>query len=309
MAPFRMSAEQRRYFCALCAEGNITRAAEKLYLSRQGLSRSMNRLEECVGARLFHRGKRGVELTDAGAALWRHVAEEDRAWEALLAELRRREDAAPEPVRVGLLSLYVGFEEKRRLLARFSGDAGVAVEIVHGDHDDFWRAISAGELECAVTLRPPDPFDLPSLQLADDGLAVLLGRDDPLSRHESVALSDLRGRCALHASPYKEHLYGPVPRDHGIHSEAVSPDRNLLLAHIAARGRIFIVQTEFARRLANDDVRFRPLTGAPFEMGSYLVFRRDMSPQACSVARVIAESCGREEQLDALLAKLLLSAR
>ena len=287
MAPFRMSAEQRRYFCALCAEGNITRAAEKLYLSRQGLSRSMNRLEECVGARLFHRGKRGVELTDAGAALWRHVAEEDRAWEALLAELRRREDAAPEPVRVGLLSLYVGFEEKRRLLARFSGDAGVAVEIVHGDHDDFWRAISAGELECAVTLRPPDPFDLPSLQLADDGLAVLLGRDDPLSRHESEALSDLRGRCALHASPYKD----------------------LLLAHIAARGRIFIVQTEFARRLANDDVRFRPLTGAPFEMGSYLVFRRDMSPQACSVARVIAESCGREEQLDALLAKLLLSAR
>ena len=185
----------------------------------------------------------------------------------------------------------------------------MAVEIVHGDHDDFWRAISAGELECAVTLRPPDPFDLPSLQLADDGLAVLLGRDDPLSRHESVALSDLRGRCALHASPYKEHLYGPVLRDHGIHSEAVSPDRNLLLAHIAARGRIFIVQTEFARRLANDDVRFRPLTGAPFEMGSYLVFRRDMSPQACSVARVIAESCGREEQLDALLAKLLLSAR
>ena len=198
---------------------------------------------------------------------------------------------------MGLLSLYVGFEEKRRLLARFSGDAGVAVEIVHGDHDDFWRAISAGELECAVTLRPPDPFDLPSLQLADDGLAVLLGRDDPLSRHESVALSDLRGRCALHASPYKEHLYGPVLRDHGIHSEAVSPDRNLLLAHIAARGRIFIVQTEFARRLANDDVRFRPLTGAPFEMGSYLVFRRDMSPQACSVARVIAESCGREERL------------
>lgn len=51
------------------------------------------------------------------------MAEEDRAWEALLAELRRREDAAPEPVRVGLLSLYVGFEEKRRLLARFSGDA------------------------------------------------------------------------------------------------------------------------------------------------------------------------------------------
>lgn len=183
------------------------------------------------------------------------------------------------------------------------------VEIVHGDHDDFWRAISAGELECAVTLRPPDPFDLPSLQLADDGLAVLLGRDDPLSRHESVALSDLRGRCALHASPYKEHLYGPVLRDHGIHSEAVSP-RQEPPPRPHCRPRAHLHRPDGVRPQVGQRRRAFPAPhGAPFEMGSYLVFRRDMSPQACSVARVIAESCGREEQLDALLAKLLLSAR
>ena len=55
MEPFRLSAEQRRYFYALCSTGNITQAARRLYLSRQGLSRSMRGLEEAVGAILFTR--------------------------------------------------------------------------------------------------------------------------------------------------------------------------------------------------------------------------------------------------------------
>lgn len=88
MTTFRLSAEQRRYFYALCSEGNITRAAEGLSLSRQGLSRSMNGLEEALGASLFTRGKRRVRLTQAGRLLLRHLREEDRAWEKRLCALR-----------------------------------------------------------------------------------------------------------------------------------------------------------------------------------------------------------------------------
>ena len=108
MAPFRLSAEQRRYFYALCATRNITKAAESLYLSRQGLSRSMRGLERAVGATLFARGKHGVELTRAGQALLRHLQEEDRAWEACLDGIRALEGDGCETVRVGLLSMFVG---------------------------------------------------------------------------------------------------------------------------------------------------------------------------------------------------------
>lgn len=66
MAKFRMDADQKRYFSTLCAVGNITQAARELYLSRQGLSKSMKGLEEELGTALFVRGKKGVEPTEAG---------------------------------------------------------------------------------------------------------------------------------------------------------------------------------------------------------------------------------------------------
>lgn len=68
MAKFRMDADQKRYFSTLCAVGNITQAARELYLSRQGLSKSMKGLEEELGTALFVRGKKGVEPTEAGTA-------------------------------------------------------------------------------------------------------------------------------------------------------------------------------------------------------------------------------------------------
>ena len=74
MAKFRMDVDQKRYFCTLCSEGSITRAAQSLYLSRQGLSKSMKSIESQLGAHLFVRGKKGVELTAAGRI---HLREDD----------------------------------------------------------------------------------------------------------------------------------------------------------------------------------------------------------------------------------------
>ena len=101
MAKFRMDVDQKRYFCTLCSEGSITRAAQSLYLSRQGLS------------------KRGVELTAAGRILLRYLHEEGRLWDACVADIRSVSQTDSELVRVGLLSMYVGYSQKRGLLASF----------------------------------------------------------------------------------------------------------------------------------------------------------------------------------------------
>lgn len=173
MTTFRLTAEQRRYFYELVAAGNITKAAQSLYLSRQGLSRSMRGLEESVGVPLFARGKQGVKLTRAGRALLHHLHEEDRAWEGCLDRLRSFGGSEPEPVRVGLLSMFVGYDQKRQLLSRFQEDDDLRVEIVDGDHDVFWQAMLAGTMECAITIAPPEHMGLPSIKLADDTLSVL----------------------------------------------------------------------------------------------------------------------------------------
>src|SRR3954447_17284007 len=58
-----------RHFVAVAEELHFTRAAARLYLTEQSLSRDIRRLEEQLGVPLFPRTTRRVELTADGQRL------------------------------------------------------------------------------------------------------------------------------------------------------------------------------------------------------------------------------------------------
>jgi len=63
-----MELRHLRYFVAVVRESSFTRAAEKLRVAQPALSRQIRQLEDEMGVRLLERTRRGVALTDAGAA-------------------------------------------------------------------------------------------------------------------------------------------------------------------------------------------------------------------------------------------------
>lgn len=65
--------EYYRAFYAVAQTGNVTKAAELLCLSQPAVTRSIHRLEESLGCKLFTRVSRGVRLTVEGTALFSHV--------------------------------------------------------------------------------------------------------------------------------------------------------------------------------------------------------------------------------------------
>ena len=62
-----------RIFYTVANTGNISKAAKELYISQPAISKSIQKLEESVGCRLFSRSSRGVVLTDEGQLLYEHV--------------------------------------------------------------------------------------------------------------------------------------------------------------------------------------------------------------------------------------------
>jgi len=64
-----------RYFYVVAAERNFTRAAAKLNMAQPPLSRQIRQLEEELGADLFVRGSRPLELTEAGRVLLEHATQ------------------------------------------------------------------------------------------------------------------------------------------------------------------------------------------------------------------------------------------
>lgn len=81
-----------RYFLAVAREGGLTPAAARLGTSASTVSRRLDAMEAELGVRLFLRQQRGYLLTDAGSALFEHVAEVERA----IATVERSSAAAAE---------------------------------------------------------------------------------------------------------------------------------------------------------------------------------------------------------------------
>ena len=62
-----------RIFYTVANAGNISKAAKELYISQPAISKSIQKLEDGIGCKLFLRSSRGVTLTEEGELLYSYV--------------------------------------------------------------------------------------------------------------------------------------------------------------------------------------------------------------------------------------------
>jgi LysR family nitrogen assimilation transcriptional regulator len=68
-----MDLRQLRYFVGIVQAGSLSRAADHLHVAQSAISHHLARLEAELGKQLVMRGPKGVVLTEAGTALYRHA--------------------------------------------------------------------------------------------------------------------------------------------------------------------------------------------------------------------------------------------
>jgi DNA-binding transcriptional LysR family regulator len=64
---------QLRYFVAVAEELNMTRAAERVFLTQPALSQQIQKIEAALGVRLLDRNTKGVTLTEPGQIMLEHA--------------------------------------------------------------------------------------------------------------------------------------------------------------------------------------------------------------------------------------------
>src|SRR5262249_45689741 len=90
-----------RYFAAVAAEGNLTVAAERLFVSQPALTRQIKLLESQLGVRLFTRSRAGMTLTPAGQALASGTAAVLDSLDQALRETKAAASRAARVLRIG----------------------------------------------------------------------------------------------------------------------------------------------------------------------------------------------------------------
>ena len=91
-------------FYTVANSGNISRAAKELYISQPAISKSIQKLEESLGCRLFSRSSRGVVLTEEGSLLYEHVREAFETLNTGEEKLKRSIELGVGHIKIGVSS-------------------------------------------------------------------------------------------------------------------------------------------------------------------------------------------------------------
>src|SRR5690348_1163260 len=99
----QMELRHLRHFLVVAEEGHVTRAAERLGMQQPPLSQRIRMIEREVGAQLFQRMPRGVELTEAGRILRDNVKAMLQQYDRSLEAARRAARGEEGNLRVGMM--------------------------------------------------------------------------------------------------------------------------------------------------------------------------------------------------------------
>lgn len=171
---------------ALAEELHYGRAARRLHVVQSAVSRTIQDLEEEVGAQLFHRTKRRVELTAAGEVLVRRAREILDAADRAAAECRRVSEGKLGRLRIGVagLSGLGHLPEALRAFRRKYPD--VEVEISHMGTAAQIEALGGGRIEVAFTHVPLEDDAILAEPLRREPLCAILPADHELAQAKSV---------------------------------------------------------------------------------------------------------------------------
>lgn len=193
---------QLEYFLAVAEERHFTRAARRVHIVQSGLSASVHALERELGAPLFVRTTRHVELTEEGRAL----VDEARA---VLAAAERARDAVAQVRGVLRGRLSVGAIQQLpvidlpRALGRFSErHPDVELRVRQAATNGLVEDVRSGRIDVAFVAHPAHRLrGLAHVRLAAEPLLLACAPGHPLADHPSVRLAALADETFIEFQP------------------------------------------------------------------------------------------------------------
>lgn len=182
-----------RQFLAVVDTGNFTRAANRINVAQPTLSAGISELEKRLGAKLFTRTNRRVQLTEAGNRLLAHARSIER--EFTLAEQSVTGISAPmRPIKLGVLTT-LATPIIETMIAGYSG--AEPLELTEGSERDLASAMAGGRLDLCITLLRPGDLRFSRESLFSEGYRLALSQSHPLAQREEIGPEDVAGATMI----------------------------------------------------------------------------------------------------------------
>ena len=190
-----------RTFLAVREHGNLSRAADALFVTQPAVSRRIMRLERSLGVALFERMGRALYLTEAGKALARDAATLIGASERLAETVRARQSGEQGCLRIGASTtpgLYLLPDALLRFRARYP-----KVEVEYSVENSFQieEKLVRNDLDLAFVGARLTHGALWTRTVFTDEIVFYAASSHPLARRATVHPGDLEREFAIAREP------------------------------------------------------------------------------------------------------------
>jgi protein-tyrosine phosphatase len=182
---------------------NYTRAAARLFISRQALRQTIQSMEVELDTVLFDNRHNHLTLTVSGEIVRKYAKKQIDAYEAMLAETHLKREST---IRLGISSSLLPFCTPKLpgFLEEFeAGRPGLKMELSTGPSDSIVEKVTSGDLTAGIlTMMSCDLEGITADTLEASALGVTFPATHRFAGMEHINIEDLAGeRCLVMGSP------------------------------------------------------------------------------------------------------------
>ncbi len=186
-----MEIRQLQYFVETCKYNSFAQAAENCYITSQGISMSISRLEDELGLKLFTRTPKGLFPTKEGEYLLPRAEKIIK----IVGECEAYFTREAEKDQTVSVMFVRGTVEKFAVnsIAQFKKKhPNITVHVEVGADSDCDDAVENGTVDLALRAGPVDLHKFSATLIYSGKNVLVINKSNPLSQKESVSIEDLR---------------------------------------------------------------------------------------------------------------------
>ena len=282
-----MTLKDLENFRTVCEERSITKAARLLYITPQGLSKSIKNLESEWHTQLLNRTTQGITLTETGEYLYQHLPEFLDSYYNIYTNVQKIQQTQNREI--DLLSAY-------GILRLVSPECITDFRTKHPEITLRYREYPDKQVErlfrekegnVAFTIGPSEPDDFTefhAIKLESFPIKLLVNRSHSLSQKQYVEITDLKNEpLYLESSDfYIHHLIVEKCKLAGFTPNIIFETSGFSLCHKMVRKNkgISVVVDFVFDDMGDDSMTLIPFCDGNYEWTTYMLTRKekDISP-------------------------------
>ena len=191
-----MTITQTLYVLETASCRNMSRAAQRLYVSQSAVSQQIARLEEELGYPLFSRTASGLELTEAGERFCRDARPVVDSWQKLCRDYQAGAPKVRRHLRIGVGSRVYSNGLFPELMRFFEEREDVELSLISEAGVDFLKLLRQQSVDLVLDRLPAENYllhhtEYTAVPLITELQCVLLPPGDPRARLAGFRFEDL----------------------------------------------------------------------------------------------------------------------